>query len=148
VRLRLLLLLGMLFPPVSLGGQTADRAVVTLRVWVNVVPAVQATSQAEVSRKILTSQGRTLSPGAVLIWSEASSHPAQTIEIRDLAKTIWGVELQEQAAAFTGAEPAYQRSRRSKANRRDGSADTLSGARRASAGAGQAQLLTRTVVSN
>jgi hypothetical protein len=138
----------MLFPPVALGGQTSDRAVVTLRVWVNVVPAVQTASQAEVSRTTLIGQSRTLSPGAVLIWSEASSHPPQIVEVRNLAKTIWGAELQEQAAAFAGAEFAHQRSSRSKANQQDGSAETPSGVRDAAGDADQAQLLTRTVLSN
>jgi hypothetical protein len=143
-----LLALGVLFPPVSLGGQTSDRAVVTLRVWVNVVPTVQTASQAEVSRTTLVSQRRILSPGAVLIWSEASSHPAQTVELRNLGETIWGAELQEQAAAFTGAKSAHQRSPRSKANQQDGSAETPSAVRDAAGDADQAQLLTRTVLSN
>lgn len=143
-----LLLLEMLFPPVSLGGQTSNRAVVTLRVSVNVVPAVQTASQAEVSRTTLIGQSRTLSPGAVLIWSEASSHLPEIVEVRNLAKTVWGAELQEQAAAFTGAESAHQRSPRSKANQQDGSAATPSGVRHAAGDADQAQLLTRTVLSN
>lgn len=143
-----LLLLEMLFPPISLGGQTSNRAVGTLRVSVNVVPAVQTASQAEVSRTTLISQSRTLSPGAVLIWSEASSHLPEIVEVRNLANTIWGAELQEQVAAFTGAESAHQRSPKSKANQQDGSAATPSGVRHAAGDADQAQLLTRTVLSN
>ena len=143
-----LLLLEMLFPPVSLGGQTSNRAVVTLRVSVNVVPAVRTASQAEVSGTTPVSQSRTISPGAVLIWSEASSHLPQIVEVRNLAKTIWGAELQEQAAAFTGPRSAHQRPPRSKRSQQGRTAATPSSGRQASADADQAQLLTHTVLSN
>lgn len=143
-----LLLLEMLFPPVSLGGQTSNRAVVTLRVSVNVVPAVRTASQAEVSATTPVSQSRTISPGAVLIWNETDSHPAQIAEMRNMGETIWGTELLEQSPAFTGPRSAHQRPPRSKRSQQGRTAATPSSARHASADADQAQLLTHTVLSN
>jgi len=145
--LALLWVLGVLPSAHPLAAQSHDRVVVSLRVSVNVVPAVQTRSPQRGNKPLGKPQPLTSSSDATLHWLEGDSAYTSIEEVRDLCDTFWGSELLARRAGSVASTSSGRGSQESGVKGRNERSVALTAVGPFPALRNQARLVTRTFVA-